>query len=58
MSLFPIYIIFSNWIDWLQQKQEYPFDTEESYRKEQERKKLVSAVAIILIILAIWFFRL
>ncbi len=52
--VFPIGLIFSNWIDWLQEKQEYPFDTEESYRKEQERKKLISAVVIILIALAIW----
>ena len=52
--VFPIGLIFSNWIDWLQEKQEYPFDTEESWRKEQKRKKIISAVVIILIALAIW----
>ena len=56
---FPIYIIIYNWITWLQEEPEkLIFDSEESIKKEKNRKRNLSIFGIGALILIIYLLRL
>jgi hypothetical protein len=55
----PIYIIIYNWITWLQEEPEkLIFDSEESIKKEKNRKRNLSIFGIGALILIIYLLRL
>ena len=55
----PIYIIIYNWITWLQEEPEkLIFDSEESIKKEKDRKRNLSIFGIGALILIIYLLRL